>query len=495
MTEKLQKFVDAMDDLPDLPLGMVRNVIPDAVDKGTFVDEDVFVSEPSHEIKVVRKADVVVAGGGPGGYAAAIAAARAGAKVVLLERYGHLGGMCTGGLVNIIPNLSTPEGKRYIGGICQELIERMRARGCAFMPEEEYWGCTDPSMVQWYFDIKMPNFYIRKNDDGKNAVLYTAIIDPEVGKQEIMEMAQEAGVDVLLHSWVTAPIMEGNALKGVIFESKSGRQAVLADIVIDSTGDGDLIPPSGAGYEDDISMNLRIACLAFGFWIGNVDIAEYDKWQKLQPQEFKAVKKTLFSKGLFTSIMRNPLKDEENSVWLHPHFPCPDQADVEYISRMDIAARSRAVQTWEFLKEYVPGFERSYILKTCHQLGTTGGRRVEGEYRLTAQDVIDGKPFEDTIAIFPNNDLHKPDIDYKKVLYVPYRSLIPKGIKNMLVACRAFSSDEVVNNNFNLVPHCMCMGQAAGIAAAIATKKGIDVRDVPYEELRAQLVEGGVILP
>lgn len=495
MTQSLQEFVDNMDNLPDVPRGMVRQVIPDAIDRGTLPEEETFVAEPSREIKVARIADVVVAGGGPGGYAAAIAAARAGAKVVLLERYGHLGGMMTGGFVNIIPNLSTPEGDRYIGGVCQEFIERMDARGCAFMPNKEDWGNADPAMVQWYYNLQMPNFYIRKNDEGKDAVLYTAIIDPEVGKEELMKIAQEAGVDVLLHSWVTAPIMDGNKAKGVIFESKSGRQAVLADIVIDSTGDGDLIPPSGAGFDPHISQNLRIACLAFGFWVGNVDLTEYDQWQRTNPTELKAIKKVLYSKGLFTSFFKNPLPDEDNSIWMHPHFPCPDQSDVETITRMDIEARSKAVETWEFYKKYVPGFEKSYLLKTCHQLGTTGGRRVEGEYCLTTQDVIDGKPFEDTIAIFPNNDLKSRDVDYKKIVYVPYRALIPKGVDNMLIACRAFSSDEIYNNNFNLVPHCMCIGQAAGIAAAIAAAKGIDLRDVPYEELREQLVEGGVILP
>ena len=232
MKRAIQEFVDIMDDLPDVPRGMVRNKIPEPVDRGTIPAEDTYVTEASREIKVVRKADVVVAGGGPGGYAAAIAAARMGAKVVLLERYGHLGGMATGGFVNIIPNLSTPEGERYIGGICQELIERMDARGYVFAPNEEDWGNTDPSMVQWYYNLQMPNFYIRKNDEGKDAELYTAIIEPEVGKEEIMIMALEAGVDVLLHSWVTAPILEGNKVTGVIFESKSGRQAVLADIVI-----------------------------------------------------------------------------------------------------------------------------------------------------------------------------------------------------------------------------------------------------------------------
>ena len=204
------------------------------------------VTEPTRDIEVCREVDVVVVGGGPGGIASALAAARAGASTVLVERYGHLGGMSTGGLVAIIPNLSTIQGEQLIAGICQEIINRLDARGAAHVPKREDWGTDDEKLVQYYTDANFAFFYVRDDlNTGRKRVLYTALVDPEILKCELNSMMAEAGVKLYLHSWGTRPIMDGNTVRGVFIENKSGRQALLAKVVIDCTGDGDLSEACG----------------------------------------------------------------------------------------------------------------------------------------------------------------------------------------------------------------------------------------------------------
>ena len=477
------------------PAGMARYHIPGPSENDKrFVPSVTTVTEPPREIKVVSEADVIVVGGGPGGFAAAVCAARMGARTVLLERYGHLGGMCTGGLVNIIPNLSDIGGTQYIGGICQEFIDRLDKQDAAFHPFKLDWGSTDESVLKYYKDCSFHHFFIRKNKEGKDSLVYSAIIDPEIGKNEINRMVMEAGVKLYLHSWVTNVIMDGNQVKGIIFESKSGRQAVLGKVIIDCTGDGDLLTWTGAQYEDDIGADLRIKHLCFGYWIGGVEFRAFDKFVSSRPDDYIALKNELHDKGLYISFFRGMLKNQEHTAWLHPHFIAECQTDVEEMTRMDVAAREKAVQTWELLRDKAPGFEKSYIHLTCAQLGTTGGRRLVGEYSLREDDLRRTEPFEDTIAIFPNNDRGKESLEHP-VVYVPYRTLIPRDIEGFMVACRAFSSDDEANSCFNLIPHCMCFGQAAGTAAAMAVQEGISVRNVPFGKLREQLLKQNVILP
>jgi flavin-dependent dehydrogenase len=212
------------------------------------------IKEAAREIKVCRTADVVVVGGGPGGVGAALAAARNGADTVLIERYGYLGGMGTGGLVTIIPDLADINGKQQIAGITQEWIKRLDVREAADYPKKEHWGSTDKKLVDYYMNRSF--FYASGNRVG-----YSAHIDAEISKCILNDMMEEAGVKTYLHAWGTEPVMEGNKVKGVIFESKSGRQAVMAKVVIDSTGDGDLLPYAGADFETNIERTMRIANL------------------------------------------------------------------------------------------------------------------------------------------------------------------------------------------------------------------------------------------
>ena len=477
------------------PFGMPRVDFPAAPEsEKRFTPSVKTVQQVAREIKVAAEADVIVVGGGPGGFGAAVSAARAGARVVLLERYGHLGGMATGGLVNIIPNLSDIYGHQYIGGICEEFIERMLAQNAAMRPDKECWGTTDETVIKYYRDSGFSHFFIRRNEEGQEVLLYTTIIDPDVGKNEMACMVTEAGVKLYLHSLVTDVIMDGNTVKGIVFDSKSGKQAILGKVIIDATGDGDLIPMSGCAYEDNINPLLRIKHLCFGSWIGGVDFRSVDQFIGMHPGKWKEIQAYMTKENLLPHWMRGLLPGQQNVAWFHPHYYAECQTDVEDMSRMDVYARNCFVRSWQYLRDNVPGFQNSFIQQTAPQLGTTGGRRVVGEYSLVEEDLRRTVPFEDTIAIFPNNDRDLESLDYSKI-YVPYRALVPKNVEGLLIACRAFSSDDIANDVFNLVPHCMLFGQAAGNAAAIAVQKNISVRDVPYAELKEKLLAGGAILP
>jgi FAD dependent oxidoreductase len=459
------------------------------------------IVEPAREIRVAREADVVVVGGGPGGFAAAISAARSGAKTVLLERYGHLGGMATGGLVNIFPNLSDISGKQRIFGLNQEIIDRMKGRNAAFCPNVEDFGTTDSKVLEYYLDANMGWFYVRRdpNIGGRERLLYTAVLDPEVLKSELDDMVTEAGVDLLLHSWGTRPIMEGNTTKGVVFESKSGRQAILAKVVVDSTGDGDIFVGAGAQFDDELQSSFRTA-LAFTYWIANVDTSRLDDFRRSHTERFELLMRDLTEKGGHSFYFRGLLQNQEGVLWFHPMHVKPvasdasDAMDVEELTRWNLLARKAALITYEFLRKNVPGCEKCFIMQTAPQLGTQGGRRVIGEYVLGPDDMESDEVFDDTIVVLANND--NGDISARHpAICIPYRCLVPLKTDGLLVACRAFSSKASVNQWFNIIPHCVAYGQAAGTAAALAVRHGIQPRRVDYRELQADLRSQGVILP
>ena len=449
------------------------------------------IREKPRETKVYQEADVVVVGGGPGGVGAALAAARNGANTVLVERYGHLGGMATGGLVTAIPNISDASGKQWIRGICWEWIERLDKWDAAFYPKKDELGSGDPRLVKWWADRSI--FVTRL---GK--VILSVNIDPEVMKCLLVNMMEEAGVKQVLHSWGTETIMEGNQAKGIIFESKSGRQAILGKVIIDSTGDGDLLPSAGAAFEDNIAPNLRIKKLSLEFMMGNVDVHRAEDFRGSQPQAHAELMNELEKMGGFPSrgrmFIKSGLKDQDNFVMFDQRYTVSSQTDVDELARVEITGRKNILNTYAFYKKYVPGFEHCYLALSAPQLGTRGARRVDGEYRLTTRDMDSPEIFEDTIAIFPDVDRHESSLKHP-LMYMPYRCLVPKAVDNLLVGCRAFSSDDQTNTVFNLIPHCIALGEAAGTAAAIAVKNGTKVRKVDISQLQRQLTQQGVLLP
>lgn len=445
------------------------------------------IREPARDIRVCREADVVVVGGGPGGVGAAVAAARSGADTVLIERYGHLGGMGTGGLVTIIPNLSDLNGNKQIAGICQEWVDRLDAMEAADYPKKEHWGSNDKKLTDYYGNRSF--FNIREN-----RVILSVHIDAEISKCLLNDMVEEAGVKTYLHSWGTAPVMEGNTVKGVIFESKSGRQAVMGKVVIDSTGDGDLLPYCGAEFNSDIDPRMRIANFSFSHYIANVDLKKYQEFSASHPKELSEQRQELAKLGGHAGFITSNLKDQEGVVWCYVRYANSSQVDVEEITRVEFEGRKEMLITYDYRKKHTPGFENSYIALSNPQLGTRGSRRVVGEYTLTEKDMNSSDPFEDTIAVFPDVDRGEDSFKYPAT-YIPYRCMIPIKVNNLLVACRAFSSEAIFNEYFNLIPHCMSLGQAAGTAAALTIADGVGIRDVDYKALQSSLIDQGVLLP
>ena len=442
------------------------------------------IREKARDIRVCREADVVVVGGGPGGIGAALGAARNGADTVLVERYGHLGGMATGGLVTIIPNLSDINGKRQFGGICREWINRLDEREAAASPREEDLGSTDKELVRYYMDRAF--FYVQGG-----MVIDSALIDAEILKYTLNEMVEEAGVKVYLHSWGTEAVVDNGRVKGVIFESKSGRQAILAKVVIDSTGDGDLLPSAGAAFDDKIAPDLRIAKLSLSYWIANVNLKKAEEYKKSHPEKYAELQKEAEAAGAHPRYIKSNLKDQESVVWVHPRYACSSQTDVEELTRVEFEGRKKMMATYEFFKKHVPGFEHCFIVLSAPQLGTRGARRVLGESMVTEKDMKSGEVFKDTIAVFPAGP-RSPEHPH---VYLPYRCLVPRDVDGLLVACRAFSSDQIINTHFNLIPHCIALGEAAGTAAALAVKAGVEARKVDTGALQDRLLNQGVLLP
>ena len=359
------------------------------------------------------------------------------------------GGMATGGLVNIIPNLGDIYGEQYIGGFCQEVIDRLAAREAACFPERRFWGKGEPLVVEKYLKANMMHFYIRKNHEDKYVVLYTAVIDPEIAKDEMNTMVTEAGAELLLHTWVTEPIMEGNSVKGVIVESKAGRQALLGKVVIDCTGDGS---PAGNGTEtvDYMVPGSRIAQFGFVYWICNVDLEKYDDFVNTQPEKYKEITREITKLGGSAFFSRGLLDHQEGVVWVHRLIGSLHQTDPEEMTYIDTMTRKQSVRSWELLKKYMPGFEKSFIMLSAPQLGTSGGRRIVGEYFLTGKDMDTDRPFEDTIAIFPDNDRGEKSLKYPRT-YIPYRALVPKETEGLLVAC-GLSRQTTIQRVFQLIP-------------------------------------------
>jgi len=428
------------------------------------------------------EADVVVVGGGPAGFAAAVAAARNGAKTCLLERYGHLGGMATGGLVMIIMPMSDGTQEQQIAGLCQEVIDRLDVMGSAVHPKKADLGSSDPELLNYW------RRYAFSVVDGK--IRMAATVDPESLKCVLNDMVVEAGVNLLLHSWGTRAITEGNDVKGVIFESKSGRQAVLGKVIIDASGDGDVYASAGAPFESKIDPQRRSSHLALTFRIGNIDAKKYYAFKQAEPQKAAELVKELEGLGGFTMFIAT---SHESVLWVNNNIGGLNPLEVSDLTKLEVDGRKRAQITQKFLKSRMPGFENCFILDTASQPGVRSSRRLIGEYILTENDLKTGVVFPDTIAVCPDfRHTVSPQFPH---WHVPYRSLVPLQVENLLVAGRCFASDVVANDLLAPVPFCLAMGQAAGTAAALAIKNQVTVRKLDYRLLQANLAKQGVPLP
>lgn len=430
------------------------------------------IREPAQEVPVVAEADVVVIGGGPAGFATAVAAARAGARTLLVERYGYLGGMASGGMVLLLADMSGRT-KRTVAGICYEFLERMIKIGGAVAPPEEECFSRDPELwwrwARWGFE----DFYARTKP---LPTTFAGAFDPEAWKYMSFEMCNEAGVTLRLHSWFSRAIVEDGRVRAAIVETKAGRQAILGRVFVDASGDGDLYASAGAPFVHARYMMSLVHRLA------GVDVDRVIAFDRAHPEESRKLNgevKRIVGGSWDFWWLRTP---REGVVWCNcPHLPGLDALSVEDLTRVEIESRERLVRALAWLREQMPGFESAYILDAAPQVGVRQTRVLQGEYVMTKEDVLDGHPFPDVIG---------RGRDY----FMPYRSILPRGVDGLLVAGRCFSAAPDAQRSAREIGPCMVMGEAAGIAAALASESGVEPRDLDVPTLQRRLIAVGADL-
>ncbi|MBW2396269.1 MAG: FAD-dependent oxidoreductase [Deltaproteobacteria bacterium] len=417
------------------------------------------IHEPARETEVLTRCDVLVVGGGSAGTAAAIAAAREGARVVLAERYGSLGGLATGGLIALLLTLDDGLGRQVIGGICEEVTRRMREKGGAFHPPAEEWGDEDPEKIDHYRKWGL----VWGGARARHRVRYSVAYDPEVMRLVLNEMVTEAGVDLIFHLWGADALVKDGRLIGVAFQSKAGRQAVLADIVIDATGDGDVFASAGCAF-DHVSVHPWL-------WLRVGGVRELERVLAEGAPFFRTpnAEQVLFPWGSMASLNRKI-----------------DATNPRDLTFAEIECRRLVMEEFEKLKSSRPELAEAHICNIATQLGITESRRLEGRYILSIEDR--GKPFEDAIAITGHWT------KYGAVYAVPYRSLQAREFPNLMAAGRNISVDHRTHNATKEIPPCMTTGQAAGTAAAMAIGLGGELARVDVARLRDRLQQAGGIV-
>ena len=445
-------------------------------------------------------ADVIVIGGGPAGMCAAIAAAREGVSVILVEQGGFCGGMATRGLVGPFMTCYDAKGeKMIIRGLFEEIVNRMVERGFAIHPSEVRSGTAFTSWIIIGHEHVTP-------------------YEPEGLKVIMDEMLTEAGVKVLYHTDFLHPVLEESTITGVLVSSKRGLEVIKGKVVVDCTGDGDVATRCGVPYEmGNEELNLMQPASMF-FQISNVDpdAVEADiqanihnfyrkdgvnyrsfHWRVTEARENGDWDLKRVSIGLF----RMPKPDE----WCvnTSRIMGVDSTDNESLSNAEIVGRQQAQHILHFLQKYVPGCENARIKSTASYIGIRESRHIQGDYRLTADDLLDSKVPEDSILLAANSvDVHgrfgptsNEYVPIKGDYYgIPYRSLLPRGVEQLLIAGRCVSADSTAAGAIRVMPPCMGMGQAAGTAAAMAVKGNTTVRKVDPQDLRKVLKEKGAYL-
>jgi len=410
-----------------------------------------YYTEPQKRIPVRTDVDVLVAGGGTAGFAAATAAGRLGVKTLLVERYGYPGGMFTGGFVWWVDGLrgkhpESGEPVPVVRGILHELEKRVEAEG---------------GLRGWIFE-------------------------PEINKFAMMRMMAEANVDMLYHAWVADVIKRDDKVAGVIIESKSGREAVFARVVVDCTGDADVafragVPCRNCQHWAGPALNYMTQLPASAAeWFGEhaEEVTAFAGEQKERVRREQGMPADAFPVPFVPSPFRPGEKEAYSNTLFGPGY---DMTDVKDLARFEFEARQIIFEALKRWQEKFPAGKDAVVKTTSPQAGVRETRRIRGEYILTAADILAMRRFDDVVTKSP------VFWEYSHVFDVPFRCLLPVGVDNLLVAGRCLSATRQAADATRIIPTCVGMGQAAGTAAAYAVRNGQELRAVDIAGLRNEL--------
>src|SRR3954468_22626116 len=452
---------------------------------------------PSRKAILAAETDVLVIGGGPAGLGAALGAAQAGARVLLAERYGFLGGNATAALVMPLMSFHTAHptkekkgattllptdhgpGEPIIAGALKSLLERLVRAG----------GAIEPSL-----------------DTG-----YVVPFDPEWFKLVALEMLDEAGVQFLFHSFASG-VLGSRRVEGVVLETKSGPIAIPARVTIDCTGERDVPVQGGAPSEIGRADGL-VQPMTLMFRIVEFQRQSFEAYVTQNPKQWRGVHGLwdLVREATQAGELRLPREDilffatphEEEVSVNSTRVTRVLGTDVWDLSYAEWMSRKQMRQISEFLRRYVPGFERSYVAQSGVQVGVRETRRVLGDYQLTADDVLAARKFGDAVArgAYPI-DIHNPTgsgtvlkrLPPGEAYDIPLRCLMPKDVDGLIVAGRCISGTHEAHSSYRVMPIVMATGQAAGVCGALAARRGVIPRALAIEEVQAELLRQGASL-
>lgn len=457
-----------------------------------------FVEIPARRALAAGGTDVLIVGGGPAGLGAAVGAAQAGASVILAERYGFLGGNATAALVMPLMSWHTQRPTTEEGG------------ASTFFPRDH--GPGDPVIAGAL------RAFLERLIDAGGAIKpsmetgFTVPFDPEIFKLTALEMLDGHGVSFLFHAFASgASEREGSCL--VVFETKSGPVAVEAAAVVDCTGDGDVAAFAGAEFELGREEDGLVQPMSLLFRMNQFEPDEFQHYVATHPDEWRGVHglRQLIKEA--TQSGELSLRREDILFFGTPHehevsVNCTRVArvlgtDVWDLSFAEWESRRQLKEIAAFLKKYVPGFARSFIVQSGVQVGVRETRRITGDYYITADDLLSVRGFHDVIArgTYPL-DIHSPEgkgtvlkrIPPGTSYQIPLRALLPKGLQRILVAGRCISGSHEAHSGYRVMPISMATGQAAGVCAALAAKGGFTVHQIPSADVQKELRRQGAFL-